>query len=45
MELSCDYLQRIDVQDEESKYDVDGKLAGLMKDINIPICVNREVFQ
>ena len=44
-EVSCDYLQRIDVQDEESKYKIDGMLAGLMKDINVLICVNPEVFQ
>ena len=45
VELSCDYLQRINVQLEESIDSIHGILAGLGKDTEVPICFAPEVFQ
>ena len=41
--LSCEYLQRIDVQLEHSLEDIDGLLGALST--NVPVCHAPEVFQ
>ena len=41
--LSCDHLQRIDVQLEHSLEDIDGLLGALST--NVPVCYAPEVFQ
>lgn len=42
-ELSCDHLQRIDVQLERSLEDIDGVLGVL--DLVVPVCLTPEVFE
>ena len=42
-ELSCDHLQRIDVQFERSLEDINGALGGL--GLDIPVCLAPEVFE
>ena len=42
-ELSCAYLQRIDVQLEESLETIDGALGAL--DMSVPVCLAPEVFE
>ena len=43
-ELSCDYLQKIDVQTEESTDSIYGILGGLNIEVSVPICYKPEVF-
>ena len=44
-ELSCDYLQRIDVQTEESTDSIYGALGALNVEVDASICFRPEVFQ
>ena len=44
-ELSCDHLQRIDVQLEEALDDIHGILGGLDLDLDIPVSLAPEVFE